>query len=318
MIIVTGGSGLIGSNLIRNLNLEGLDEIIVVDDLTNGKKMHNLADLKIIDYLDKEEFLSQIEKKTFPYNPTVLFHLGACSATTVWDGKYLMKNNYEYSKKLLIWALEIKAQFIYASSASVYGLGKKGFVEDSKCENPINMYAYSKYLFDNYVRQQNYLDSQVVGLRYFNVYGPCEQHKGSMASTVFHFNNQILEKGSCNLFKGIKGYKNGEQKRDFIHVDDCASVNLWFMKNKNVSGIFNVGTGNSYTFNALAESVLKWHKLKRNFDAKINYIEFPEHLKGSYQSFTQANIDKLRSIGYNKKFLNIHDGVFKYLDKIAN
>ncbi len=314
MIIVTGGAGFIGSNLIRKLNKLNKEEIIIVDNLNNANKLNNINDLSFLDFIDKKDFISNLEKGLFS-NTDTIFHQGACSSTTELDGAYLMKNNYEYSKKLLHFCLDNTIQFIYASSASVYGLGCKNFEEKFLNESPANLYAFSKFQFDQYVRKTaKGAKSQVVGLRYFNVYGPREKHKLTMASTAFHFYNQILENGFCKLFKGTDGYKNGTQARDFVYVDDCVDVNLWFQKNIESSGIFNVGTGNAKTFNDMAKNILCWFKEKKNINAFIEYIEFPTNLKNKYQSFTQANIEKLKSIGYEKDFVTLKKGVYKYLD----
>jgi ADP-L-glycero-D-manno-heptose 6-epimerase len=227
----------------------------------------------------------------------------------------MMRNNFEYSKQLLHWCQRVNASFIYASSASVYGLGKRGFSEQRDCERPINMYAYSKFQFDQYVRSlQGRLRHQVVGLRYFNVYGPREAHKGSMSSTAFHFNRQLHSEGVCRLFEGTDGYGNGEQLRDFVYVGDCAKVNLWFMDHAHVNGIFNLGTGQANSFNAVANAVLAWHQQQRHAHGRIEYIPFPEHLKGAYQSYTQADISALRRAGYHERFLNVDEGVNAYLD----
>jgi len=250
MIIVTGGAGLIGSNLIEQLNQRGQTDILVVDQLKKGQKMHNLADLHFRDYLDRDDFMQRLQAGVSWGEITTVFHLGACSATTEWDGQFMMRNNFEYSKTLLHWCQSVGASYIYASSASVYGLGKQGFVERRECERPINMYAFSKFQFDQYVRSlQDRLTHQVVGLRYFNVYGPREAHKGSMSSTAFHFNRQVLSDGACRLFEGTDGYAHGEQQRDFVYVGDCAQVNLWFMDHPEHRGIFNLGTGRAQTFN---------------------------------------------------------------------
>lgn len=310
MIVVTGGAGFIGSNLIRALNDRGERDILLVDHLVNGRKMHNIADLEIADYMDKTEFLAMLEVDDFLTDVEVVFHQGACSATTEWDGQFVMKNNYDYSKRLLHWSMKRKAAFVYASSASVYGHGEQGFRIERECEHPINMYAYSKFQFDQYVRRvMEETDHQIVGFRYFNVYGPREQHKGSMSSTAFHFNNQIKENKKARLFEGCDGMANGEQKRDFVYVDDVVKVNLWFMDNPDKSGIYNVGTGRAETFNSIAEAVIDWHK-----DGEIEYIPFPDHLKGAYQSFTQADISGLRQAGYTEEFLTVKQGVAKYLD----
>jgi ADP-L-glycero-D-manno-heptose 6-epimerase len=315
MIIVTGGAGLIGSNVIEQLNQRGQTDVLVVDHLKNGQKMHNLADLHIRDYLDRDDFMARIHSGQDMGQVSAVFHLGACSATTEWDGQFMMRNNFEYSKQLLHWCQRVNASYIYASSASVYGLGKRGFSEERDCERPINMYAYSKFQFDQYVRSlQGRLRHQVVGLRYFNVYGPREAHKGSMSSTAFHFNRQLHSEGVCRLFEGTDGYGNGEQLRDFVYVGDCAKVNLWFMDHAHVNGIFNLGTGQANSFNAVANAVLAWHQQQRQAQGRIEYIPFPEHLKGAYQSYTQADISALRRAGYHERFLNVDEGVSDYLD----
>ena len=315
MIIVTGGAGLIGSNVIEQLNQRGHTDVLVVDHLKNGQKMHNLADLHIRDYLDRDDFMARIQSGQDMGQVSTVFHLGACSATTEWDGQFMMRNNFEYSKQLLHWCQRVNASYIYASSASVYGLGKRGFSEQRDCERPINMYAYSKFQFDQYVRSlQGRLRHQVVGLRYFNVYGPREAHKGSMSSTAFHFNRQLHSEGVCRLFEGTDGYGNGEQLRDFVYVGDCAKVNLWFMDHAHVNGIFNLGTGQANSFNAVANAVLAWHQQQRQARGRIEYIPFPEHLKGAYQSYTQADISALRRAGYHERFLNVDEGVNAYLD----
>lgn len=312
MIIVTGGAGFIGSNIVRALNDRGIDDIIVVDNLENGKKMLNIANLDIADYMSREDFIEAIkEDKDFGGKVQAIFHEGACSSTTEWDGRFIMDNNYEYSKALLHWCDAHNAQYLYASSASVYGAGSV-FKETRENENPINMYAYSKFQFDQYVRRFRATaksPSQIVGFRYFNVYGPREQHKGTMSSTAFHFHNQISETGTAKLFAGIDGYENGEQRRDFVYIDDVVNVNLWFLDNPNQSGIFNLGTGRSQSFNDMANAVIKWHD-----KGELSYIPFPDHLKGAYQSFTEADISALREAGYDEEFRNVEAGVANYLD----
>lgn len=310
MIVVTGGAGFIGSNLVRALNERGESDILLVDNLGNGRKMHNIADLNIADYMDKAEFIEKIESPGFLNQVCAVFHQGACSATTEWDGRYVMNNNYDYSKRLLHWCVARNSAFIYASSASVYGNGKNGFSVARQCEHPINMYAYSKFQFDQYVRRLlPETRIPIVGFRYFNVYGPREQHKGSMSSTAFHFNRQIIEQKKAKLFSGCDGMADGEQKRDFVHVEDVVDVNLWFWQHPEQRGIFNVGTGKAETFNTVAQAVIDWHG-----DGEIEYIPFPDHLKGAYQSFTQADISSLRQVGYHKEFLTVRQGVAKYLD----
>ncbi len=313
MIVVTGGAGFIGSNLVKALNEKGYTNIIVVDNLKNGVKFRNLVDCQIADYYDKRDFFEQLQSKSLKKRITAMFHLGACSSTTEWDGHYMMQNNYEYSKLLLHFCLKRGIPFIYASSASVYGNGLV-FKEELQYEKPINMYAYSKFLFDQYVRQylsDPDLESQVVGLRYFNVYGARETHKGGMASVAFHFNNQLKISNKLKLFEGCDGYGNGEQRRDFIHVQDTVDVKLWLFENPQVSGIFNVGTGRSQTFNEVAQTVLNWHN-----SGEIEYIPFPDHLKGSYQSFTQADMKALINAGYSKPFKDVQTGVKLYLDQL--
>lgn len=310
MIVVTGGAGFIGSNIVKTLNARGRNDILVVDDLTDGTKFKNIADLDIQDYLDKEDFLGYMEMDGLA-DIDVIFHEGACSDTTEWNGKFMMENNYEYSKSVLHYCVENQIPLIYASSAAVYG-GGTTFKESLEFEHPLNVYGFSKHLFDQYVRRLSpQINSQVVGLRYFNVYGPREQHKGSMSSVAFHHNNQIRDEKVVKLFEGYEGYGDGEQKRDFIYVDDVVNVNLWLMDNPEVSGIFNCGTGRSQAFNDIARSVIAWHGF-----GEIEYIPFPEHLKGRYQSFTQADISALRHAGYTQPFKTVEEGVKAYLDEI--
>lgn len=310
MIIVTGGAGFIGSNIVKALNDKGAENIIVVDDLTDGMQFKNLADCKIADYLDKDDFLNRLKANDYFHDKiTAVFHEGACADTTETNGKYMLENNYEYSKILLHYCLRQEIPYIYASSAAVYG-GGAVFKEELQYEKPLNVYGYSKFLFDQYVRKLlPTANSQIVGTRYFNVYGPRECHKKTMASVAFHNHHQIQQSGTVKLFEGCAGYGNGEQRRDFVYVGDVAQVNLWFMEHRNVSGIFNVGTGNSQTFNELSQAVINWHN-----KGKIEYIPFPEHLKGKYQSFTEANISALRAVGYHEKFKTVEEGVPLYLD----
>lgn len=311
MIIVTGGAGFIGSNIVKQLNDQGRTDIIVVDDLTDGTKFRNLADCNICDYLDKAEFLAKISKgDSFQQPIDVVFHEGACSTTTEWNGQFVMEVNYSYSKQLLHYCQDRQIPFIYASSASVYGQGPT-FKEERQYEVPLNVYGFSKFQFDQYVRQLlPTAKSQIVGLRYFNVYGPREQHKGSMASVAYHFNDQILQTGHVSLFEGTEGYGHGEQRRDFIYVADVVAVNLWLAAHPEVSGVFNVGTGRSQSFNEVANAVIAWH----NNAGEIRYIPFPDHLKGRYQSFTEADMNALRQVGYTQSFQTVEQGVEKYLD----
>jgi len=313
MIIVTGGAGFIGSNLVHALIERGRSDVVVVDDLTDGHKFVNIADLNIADYLDKDDFIARLSSDSkFAGSVRAILHQGACSETTEWDGRFMMQNNYSYSQKLLHHCLQHKTQFIYASSAAVYG-GAKEFVEDPLFENPLNVYGYSKIQFDRYVRRvAPNPGSQVVGLRYFNVYGPREQHKGSMASVAFHFNNQIRDSGEARLFAGTDGFGDGEQVRDFVYIDDICKVNLWFLDNPDSIGIFNAGTGRAQSFNDVANAVIQWHG-----KGKIQYVPFPDHLKGAYQSFTQANLGELRKSGCDVEFRSVEEGVKAYLDQIA-
>lgn len=310
MIIVTGGAGFIGSNIVKALNARGRTDILVVDNLKNGVKFKNLVDCEIEDYMAKEDFLVNIlDEVDFGAPIDAIFHEGACSSTTEWDGRYIMDNNYEYSKALLHFCLDHGAQFIYASSASVYGDGSV-FSEQREHEAPLNVYGYSKFLFDQYVRRVlPEATCQIAGFRYFNVYGPREQHKGTMSSVAFHLRNQLGEGDQVKLFEGCDGYGNGEQRRDFIYVGDAVDVNLWFLDNPDKSGIFNVGTGRSQSFNDVANAVIDYHQR-----GTLEYIPFPDHLKGRYQSFTEADISALREIGYDKPFKTVAEGVHAYME----
>lgn len=311
MIIVTGGAGFIGSNLILGLNASGRDDILVVDDLTDGTKFRNLVECRFYDYWDIEKLSATLSGGTpFKGEISAVFHQGACSNTTEWNGRYLLQNNYEYSKLLLHHCLEKGTPFIYASSAAVYGTGQN-FRESDGNESPVNVYGYSKCLFDRYVRRTaREAKTQVTGLRYFNVYGPREQHKQSMASVVFHFNRQLLATGRVKLFRGSGGYADGEQRRDFIHVNDVVAVNLWCLNSLSAgAAIYNVGTGNSCSFNEVARAVIDWHG-----HGEIEYVDFPEQLEGSYQSFTQADISALHHAGYRQPFISATAGVTTYLD----
>lgn len=313
MIIVTGGAGFIGSNIVRELNARGVKDILVVDDLRSGRKIFNLADCDFVDYLDMDDFLSRIKAgDSFGADIKAVLHQGACTDTTEWDGRLMMQRNFEYSKGLLHYCIDTQIPLVYASSASVYGAGTEFRVERS-CENPINAYAFSKLMFDQYVRHlQSGFRSQVAGLRYFNVYGPGEAHKGSMASVIYHFHQQLLDGDEVRLFEGSGGYADGEQRRDFIHVDDVAAVNLWLLDHAECSGIFNLGTGVSGTFNDVANAVIRWHG-----HGRIKYIPFPERLKNSYQSFTESDMSGLRAAGYTGEFLSVEDGVHRYLEKLG-
>ena len=312
MYIVTGGAGFIGSNLVKRMLNAGYDDIVVVDDLTDGHKFVNIADLDIADYMDRDDLLERMDADPgFVNGVEAILHQGACSETTEWDGRYMMQNNYDYSKRLMHHCMNGDIPFIYASSAAVYGAAPE-FVEHPDNEVPLNVYGYSKLQFDRYVRRIK-PQSQVVGLRYFNVYGPREQHKASMASVAFHFNNQVIDDGEARLFEGWDDYEDGEQLRDFVYVDDVCDVNLWFLEHAGESGIFNCGTGAAQTFNDVANAVIDWHG-----DGEISYIPFPEHLKGAYQSFTEADLSALRATGCDVEFRGVAEGVEAYLDQIAD
>lgn len=306
MIVVTGGAGMIGSNLVMALNAEGRDDILVVDDLTDGTKFANLVEARIADYMDKDDFLARILAGE-AMGIEVIFHQGACSTTTEWNGRYVMQVNYDYSKALWAYARARGIPFVYASSAAVYG-GGSVFREEVEFEAPLNVYGWSKKLFDDYVRRNLRPDDPpIAGLRYFNVYGPREGHKGTMASVAFHLFNQVKRGENPKLFGAHDGYGPGEQSRDFVFVDDVCAVNLWCW-HKGATGIFNCGTGRSQPFKTVAEGVIAGLG-----KGEIEYVDFPDHLKGRYQSFTQADVSKLRAAGYNGAFRDVETGVREYV-----
>lgn len=321
MIVVTGGAGFIGSNLVRALNGRGEDDIVVVDDLSDSSKIHNLRDCRIADYLDKDEYLELVESGR-AVKPAVIFHQGACSDTMEADGRFMMDANYRYSRVLLHYSIEHGFPFIYASSASVYGSGRT-FIEEPSSESALNVYAFSKLMFDRYVRRHmSDAPRQVVGLRYFNVYGPGESHKGRMASVAYHFGRQYRDDGQIRLFVGSGGYGDGEQERDFVRVEDAAAVNLHFMDHPDVSGLFNVGTGRSRSFNEVALAVINARETRPYTLAgareagKISYIPFPDGLREKYQSYTCADLSALRSAGYSEEFVDVEDGVGDYVRRV--
>ncbi|HET6492352.1 MAG TPA: ADP-glyceromanno-heptose 6-epimerase [Burkholderiales bacterium] len=326
--VVTGAAGFIGSNLIRALNDRGISDIIAVDDLSHGDKFVNLVDCQIADYLDKDTFLETLDEGGFNGELGAILHQGACSDTTETDGRYMMENNYRYSRALLDFCIADEVPFIYASSAAVYGAGTT-FREVRECEAPLNIYGYSKFLFDQLVRRRwNEFTAQVVGLRYFNVYGEREQHKARMASVAFHFFNQYRAAGSVGLFEGSGGYGNGEQRRDFVSVEDIVRVNLFFLDHPERSGIFNAGTGMAQSFNDVAvatvnacrrahgEPLLTLVDMQRQ--GIIRYIAFPPDLRNKYQSYTQADISALRGAGYTALFLNVEEGVTRYCERLLD
>jgi ADP-L-glycero-D-manno-heptose 6-epimerase len=319
-MIVTGAAGFIGSRLVRGLNHRGMTNVIAVDNLAHADKFRNLADCEIADYIDHAEFILHLER--FEGEVSAVFHQGACSDTMETDGRYMLDNNYEFSKRLLHWCQEEEVPFIYASSASVYGAGPE-FREERRCEKPLNVYGYSKFLFDQYVRRLlETRAAQVAGLRYFNVYGPNEQHKGRMASVAFHAYHQLLAGGRVKLFVGSGGYGNGEQKRDFVYVDDVVEVNLWLLEHPEVCGAFNCGTGRAQTFNELAAAVINGVQGTRHSPKElaakglIEYIPFPAGLMEKYQSFTQADLARLRAAGYTREFRTVEAGVAAYLGEL--
>jgi len=324
--VVTGAAGFIGSNLVKALNDRGVTDIIAVDDLRQGDKFANLADCEIADYLDKDEFLERVDKGVFDGVVSAILHQGACSDTTERDGRFMMDVNYRYSRRLLDHCMTDEVPFIYASSAAIYGAGQD-FREERECEAPLNIYGYSKFLFDQLVRRRfEERSAQVAGLRYFNVYGEREQHKGRMASVAYHFFNQYRDTGQVRLFTGSGGYGDGEQRRDFVSVEDCVRINLHLLDHPEISGIFNAGTGAAQSFNDVAtatvnacreeegEAPLTLEALRER--GVIQYVPFPEDLKGRYQSYTQADLSKLRAAGYEAPFLTVEQGVARYCQKL--
>ncbi|HBG30575.1 MAG TPA: ADP-glyceromanno-heptose 6-epimerase [Gammaproteobacteria bacterium] len=298
---------MIGSNLVHGLNAAGIDDVVAVDDLTDGPKYRNLLGASISDYFDKDEFYQRFADGDLGKVDAV-FHEGACSDTMEHNGRFMLDNNYRCSKRLLDACQAQGTRLLSASSAATYG-GSSEFREEPQFEQPLNVYGYSKLLFDNVVRRMiDKASSQVVGFRYFNVYGPREQHKGAMASVAWHARNQLRDSGTIALFEGSDGFGAGEQRRDFIHVDDVVAVNLWFWDHADRSGIFNVGTGRAQTFNELTQPIVQ-HAGR----GEIRYIPFPDHLRGRYQSFTEADIGALRAAGYDQPFLDVATGVSRYM-----
>ncbi|QND84416.1 ADP-glyceromanno-heptose 6-epimerase [Chromobacterium vaccinii] len=324
-IVVTGAAGFIGSNLVKGLNQRGITDIIAVDNLSSGDKFHNLVDCEISHYLDKHEFLHLLLDGEYEGELAAILHQGACSDTMNHDGKYMMDNNYQYTLALFDYCQHEEIQFLYASSAATYGKGTV-FKEERQCEGPLNVYGYSKFLFDQVLRQRmtEGLSAQAVGFRYFNVYGPREQHKGRMASVAFHHFNQYREHGKVKLFGGWDGWDNGMQSRDFVSVEDVVKVNLHFLDHPEKSGIFNLGSGRSQPFNDVAEATVnacRRHEGKPALTLAemiaqgiVEYIDFPDALKGKYQSFTQADIARLREAGYGEAMLSVAEGVDRYVD----
>jgi ADP-L-glycero-D-manno-heptose 6-epimerase len=329
-IVVTGAAGFIGSNIIKGLNARGIDNIIAVDDLTQGDQFRNLADLHIADYLDKDVFYELFAENAFGKVEAV-FHEGACSDTMESDGKYMMDNNYTLSCGLFNACQQAGTRLMYASSAATYG-GSDTFRETPEFELPLNVYGYSKLLFDQRMRRECGNNSkkfkrQVVGFRYFNVYGPREQHKGRMASVAFHQFNQFNAEGKVKLFGEYGGYAPGAQLRDCVFIDDVVAVNLWFLDNPDKSGIFNLGTGRAQPFNDVALSVV--NAMRANTGAAaldlagaakaglIEYVPFPDALRGKYQCYTQADLTNLRASGCDHVFADVQSGVTQYMATLA-
>ncbi|MES2508638.1 MAG: ADP-glyceromanno-heptose 6-epimerase [Pseudomonadota bacterium] len=330
-IVVTGAAGFIGSNIVKGLNARGIDDIIAVDDLTEGDKFKNLADLQIADYVDADDFYDLFAEGAFGEVEAV-FHEGACSDTMELDGKYMMDNNYTLSCELYQSCQEQGTRLLYASSAATYG-GSDTFTESPEFEKPLNVYGYSKLLFDQRLRRElgkkfENAETQVAGFRYFNVYGPREQHKGRMASVAFHQFNQFRAEGKVKLFGEYGGYGPGAQMRDFVFIDDVVAVNLWFLDNPQASGIFNLGTGQAQPFNDVALTVVNTLRQSQGEVAlsleeatrggMIDYVPFPEALAGKYQCYTQADLGALRAAGCKHLFSNVQSGVASYMTSLGH
>jgi ADP-L-glycero-D-manno-heptose 6-epimerase len=329
-IVVTGAAGFIGSNIIKGLNQRGISDIIAVDDLSDGDKFRNLADLQIADYIDHPEFYIRFADGDYGKMDCV-FHEGACSDTMESDGRYMMANNFDVSKSLFLACQSQGTRLLYASSAATYG-GSDTFVEKPECERPLNVYGYSKLLFDQWVRRQigsafEGASAQVAGFRYFNVYGPREQHKGRMASVAFHQYHQLNQEGKVKLFGAYDGHQAGAQMRDFVFVDDVVAVNLWFYDHPKANGLFNLGSGRAQPFNDVALAVVNRHRHHQGLapltlsdavkSGQIEYIEFPAALKGKYQSYTQADLGALRAAGCDHIFADVTTGVGRYMDWLS-
>ena len=325
-VVVTGAAGFIGSNLVQGLNRLGIDDVIAVDDLTDGAKYRNLLGAQISDYFDKSDFYARFARAEFGRVDAV-FHEGACSDTMVHDGRFMLDSNYRCSKDLLDACQAQRVRLLYASSAATYG-GSAAFREEPACEAPLNVYGYSKLLFDNVVRRMlPAATAQVAGFRYFNVYGPREQHKGRMASVAFHHQQQLRETGKVRLFGAYGGYAAGGQSRDFVHVDDVVAVNLWFLDHPQASGIFNLGSGRAQPFNDVALAVVNAARERAGRAALplddlvregvVEYIDFPEALVGKYQCFTEADLTRLRAAGCDHAFADVATGVRRYAQWLA-
>lgn len=308
-IVVTGGAGFIGSCLVRMLNEKGNEDILIVDNIGETEKWKNLVNKKYREYIHKEAFLQRLDSLK---GITCILHMGACSSTTENNFDYLCQNNLEYSKKLWRYCSEHQIPFIYASSAATYGDGVQGFFDqcDIRTLRPLNGYGYSKQLFDLWSEKQLDKPPQYVGLKFFNVYGPNEYHKGSMASVIFHGYRQVKESGRLRLFRSYRpDYADGGQLRDFVYVKDICKVTEFLMEHPEISGIFNVGTGRAESFEKLGEAVF----LALGRKPEIEYIEMPEKLRKKYQYYTQADMEKLKAAGYSAEFYSLEQGAADYV-----
>ena len=325
-VVVTGAAGMIGSNLVHGLNAAGVDDVIAVDDLTDGPKYRNLLGARLSDYFDRSEFYGRFARAELGKIDAVL-HQGACSDTMEHNGRFMLDSNYRCSKDLLDACQAQGTRLLYASSAATYG-GSASFREESEFEQPLNVYGWSKLLFDNVVRRAlPGVSTQVAGFRYFNVYGPREQHKGRMASVAFHHHQQFAETGKVRLFGEYGGYGPGQQMRDFIYVGDVVAVNLWFLEHPAVSGLFNLGTGRAQPFNDVAEATVNGERAQRGEPplelrdlvsrGMVEYIPFPDALVGKYQCFTQADLARLRGVGCEHAFADVATGVRAYVDWLS-
>lgn len=312
MIVVTGGAGFIGSAIVWKLNSMGIDKIVIVDELGKDDKWKNLVGLRYEDFIHKDDFIAMVLNRNVPFKVSAIIHMGACSSTTEKDADYLMDNNVHYSQELAKYSLANGIRFIYASSAATYGDGSNGYEDNESALyqlHPLNMYGYSKHLFDLWIKR-NSLNDKVVGLKFFNVYGPNEYHKGEMRSVVHKAFEQVRDTGKVKLFKSYKPeYKDGEQKRDFIYVKDAVDMTLHFFENKNLTGIYNIGTGRAQTWLELVHAVFE----ALNKPVNIEFIEMPEEIKNKYQYFTEADMTKIKLTGYDKKIMNVREGVMDYI-----
>lgn len=313
-VIVTGGAGFIGSNLIAALNARGIVDILVVDDLGTDEKWRNLVGLDYEDYMDRDDFRFAVRNDALR-GVDAIFHLGACSATTEKNASYLADNNYRTSRELCEWCVEHDVRFVYASSAATYGDGALGYSDDPELLSqlrPLNMYGYSKHMFDLWALRKGYLD-RIAGLKYFNVYGPNEAHKGDMRSVVHKAWGQIRAEGALKLFKShLPDFRDGEQLRDFVHVSDAVAATLHFFDRRDVSGLYNCGAGRARTWNDLGKAVFA----ATGLPPRIEYIDMPDALRGKYQYRTEADTTRLRAAGYSEEFTSIEDGIADYIGRL--